>query len=412
MVAPAVVGAVVVGGSILISPSDRGNMDEIIQRVGFNHQEKYKQIHEGRGPGGLNEAVDGWQRDIAKDFDEVAQLLDEANRKAGLAWTGEAAEQHGNSLGPLTQFIRDSKDVSEAISKAASHQVDNFGRVKNNMPEPVEVTATDNLLEKGAAWLFGTETDLQKQEREATEKAQQAKQVYDSYSHSVDDTNRGIPYYPKAPQTTFDPGPGGGGPNPTVNSPMGTGRGGSPQPVGGGVSGIGGVGQGAGTGPDNLGGGYTSPAQSSSQWSSPTTPPSTGGLPGAGAGAGGAGTGFGGGGAMLAGGLGAGAGAGGRAGFGGGAGAGGRAGAGGGLGAGGRAGVGAGAGAGGAAGAAGNAAGGRGASATAMGGAAGARGQGGKGEDDLEHENKYMVDTDEAWEDLGLPKVAPPVLGE
>ena len=90
------------------------------------------------------------------------------------------------------------------------------------------MTATDNLLEKGAAWLFGTETDLQKQEREATERAQQAKQVYDSYSHSVDDTNRGIPYYPKAPQTTFDPGPGGGGPNPTVNSPMGTGRGGSP----------------------------------------------------------------------------------------------------------------------------------------------------------------------------------------
>lgn len=397
---------------MLIKPSDSGNLDEISQRVGFNHKEKYEQIHGGPGTSGLNTAVEAWQKDIARQFDEVAELLDAANRQAGVAWTGQAAEEHGNSLHPLTQFIRDSKDVSEAVAEAAMRQITNFGDVKSGMPEPVEVTATDNLLEKGAAWLFGTETDLQKQEREATEKAQQAKLVYENYSTAATDTNRRIPDFPEAPRTTFDPGPGGGGPNPTVNSPMGTGRGGSPQPVGGGVSGIGGVGQGAGTGPDNLGGGYTSPAQSSSQWSSPTTPPSTGGLPGAGAGAGGAGTGFGGGGAMLAGGLGAGAGAGGRAGFGGGAGAGGRAGAGGGLGAGGRAGVGAGAGAGGAAGAAGSAAGGRGASATAMGGAAGARGQGGKGEDDLEHENKYMVDTDEAWEDLGLPKVAPPVLGE
>ena len=29
-----------------------------------------------------------------------------------------------------------------------------------------------------------------------------------------------------------------------------------------------------------------------------------------------------------------------------------------------------------------------------------------------EHEDKYWVDTDEAWADLGLPKVAPPVFGE
>ncbi|TDD49188.1 PPE domain-containing protein [Saccharopolyspora elongata] len=84
------------------------------------------------------------------------------------------------------------------------------------------------------------------------------------------------------------------------------------------------------------------------------------------------------------------------------------------LGAGGRAGIGGlgaagGAGAGGAG--AGGAAGGRGGAGMAGGGAAG-RGQGGKSEEDDEHESKYVVDTDEAWDDLGLPKVAPPVFGE
>ncbi|MER6988721.1 PPE domain-containing protein [Saccharopolyspora hirsuta] len=81
------------------------------------------------------------------------------------------------------------------------------------------------------------------------------------------------------------------------------------------------------------------------------------------------------------------------------------------LGAGGRAGVG-GLGAAGSAGVGGSgSAGGRGGAGMAGAGAAG-RGQGGRSEEDDEHENKYVLDTEEAWEDLGLPKVAPPVFGE
>ncbi|MER7013380.1 PPE domain-containing protein [Saccharopolyspora sp. NPDC000359] len=84
------------------------------------------------------------------------------------------------------------------------------------------------------------------------------------------------------------------------------------------------------------------------------------------------------------------------------------------LGAGGRAGVG-GLGAAGTAGVGGSGsaggAGARGGAGMAGAGAAG-RGHGGKSEEDNEHESKYVLDTDEAWEDLGLPKAAPPVFGE
>jgi hypothetical protein len=83
------------------------------------------------------------------------------------------------------------------------------------------------------------------------------------------------------------------------------------------------------------------------------------------------------------------------------------------LGAGGRAGVG-GLGAGGAGGGSGaaGAAGARGGAGMAGGAAGAGRGQGGSSEDDNEHESKYVLDSDEAWDDLGLPKVAPPVFGE
>ncbi|QIZ34177.1 PPE domain-containing protein [Saccharopolyspora sp. ASAGF58] len=87
-------------------------------------------------------------------------------------------------------------------------------------------------------------------------------------------------------------------------------------------------------------------------------------------------------------------------------------GAGGQLGAGGRAGVGGLGAAGGAGAGATGAAGARGGAGMAGGAGAAGRGQGGKSEEDNEHESKYVLDTDEAWEDLGLPKVAPPVFGE
>ena len=84
------------------------------------------------------------------------------------------------------------------------------------------------------------------------------------------------------------------------------------------------------------------------------------------------------------------------------------------LGAGGRAGVGGLGGAGGAAGGASSSAasGGAGARGGAMGGAMGGAGARGQGSEDQEHTNKYVEATDEAWADLDLPKVAPPVFGD
>ncbi|MGW5644946.1 hypothetical protein ACWEV3_36355 [Saccharopolyspora sp. NPDC003752] len=390
-----------------------------MQKVGFNHPEKYRQIKEGNGSEDLSRKVLDWKNEIGGQFTDVYNILDAANNKAKLAWTGQAAEQHGSTLQPMAQFIEDAKGVSESVGVAADNQVENFSRVKNSMPEPVKVDATDNLLEKGGAWLVGGETDLQKQEREATEKAQEAKQHYDNYSNSTTNVSQNLAFYPKAPEMAYDQGSGSTGTNPTVGSiPNGSGiPGGGPGGGGGGGgswggslgggSGSGGTGGTGGTG--GPGDGYTTPSQNTSQWSSP--PVTNGpGLPvnpgpnvGTGPNMGGAGLGM-----MPPGGGAGGAGAGGGRGLG----AGGAGGRGAGLGAGGRAGLGGlggGSGAGGAGGAAGAA--GRG-GAGGMGAGGAGRGQGKQGEEDQEHEDKYWVDTDEAWDDLGLPKVAPPVFGE
>lgn len=399
----------IIGGYLLARPSDHGNVDEIMQKVGFNHPQKYGEIQHGQGTNSLHTAISSWKGDIARQFDEVSQLLDEANAKAGVAWQGQAAEAHGSSMKPMTQFIQDSKNVSLAVGDNATTQADAFGNVKHSMPEPPKVDATDSLLDKGAAWLTGSETDLQQQERQATEAAQQAKQVYQNYDQAITTASGNLPPYPAAPNMTYDQGTSNPQQAQQVNASSnyhGT-IGGSSVPGGGAGTGTGGT---AGTGA----GGYHpgTPAGSGSAWAGGGTPGATtpvnagtgtgtgvpagsgtgtGGLGGAGLGAGGFGAGGGAGGGSGAGRGGAGSGAGGR----GGPGSGGRAGSGG---------PGAGAGRGGA-----GTAGGRGAG--GMGGMGGAGKGQGKGEDEEHERPTWLEEQDDVWLN-DMPGTAPPVLGE
>ncbi|MEU6128333.1 PPE domain-containing protein [Saccharopolyspora sp. NPDC047091] len=411
---------------MVAAPSDFGNVDEIMEKVGFNHPVTYKEIHEGAGSEPMHEGARAFKEDIATRLQNATQLLDDANREANVAWEGKAAEQHGNSLKPMTSFLATTQVTSVAAGDSVERQVNAFTTVRDGMPEPKEVTATDSLLEKGGAWLVGSETDLQQQEREATEAAEAAKQTYETYGGAVQAEVQNPPRFDPPPTQNGDGGQSSFDRSGAINSPMGVGAGGSPG-AGGGTAGIGG-GSGAGFGPGGSG-----PSGSGSSWS-PGGGGAGGSLPGGigvpggpGAGSGPGAGGVGGiGGGFLPGGPGGtgGAGSGGRSGLGAG-GAGGRAGSGG-AGAGGRAGVGAGAnqpGAGGRAGVgtpgAGGAAGGAGTGAAGAGGRGGAgamgaggagRGAKGAGDEDQEHES-WLEEQDDVWLN-DMPRTAPPVFGE
>lgn len=420
-----------VGGYLLTRPVDDGSAQSIASQVGFNHPQKYQEIHGGPGPQALSASAQAWSSRIGGKFDSIAQRLEEATSKAGVAWEGAAAEAHGNSMAPLSSFVRDAKDVSTAVGTSTEHQVDNYTGVRDSMPEPKKVTATDSLLEKGGAALFGTQTDLQRQEQEALERAQEAQRIYGNYDTGSGNVSSSLPRYPEAPKLQYTDQPAGGGGG-RVGVDSGGGYTGSNISSGDGTysgGGSGSAGNGSGVNPSGGTGGSSSggsgggsggsdgpPAGSDSAWTTP--PPVTGGPalvpPGTGTGTGTGGPG--GGGALGVIGRGAGGGTGrggsgsgyGRGGSG--SGVGGRSGSGSGLGAGGRSGSGLG---------------GRSgmpstssayssstSSTAARGGMMGGAGaRGAQGEEDEEHENKYMVETDEAWEDLDLPRTAPPVIG-
>ena len=172
-------------GATLLAPADSGSLSEIAQKVGFNHPEKYRQLHEGPGSDEMSAAARELKEDIKTRFGNALDLLEQANREANIAWEGRAAEQFGTSTKPMTSFLAGAQQTSQQAGDSIERQVGAFLQVRDSMPEPKKVDATDNLLEKGGAWLVGSETDLQQQEREATAAAQHAKQTYDTYDNNI-----------------------------------------------------------------------------------------------------------------------------------------------------------------------------------------------------------------------------------
>src|SRR5699024_565770 len=148
------------------------------------------------------------------------------------------------------------------------------------MPEPVQVDATDNMLEKGGAFLFGTETDLQEQEQQATEKAQEAKRIYDNYDQAVQTSSSRMPTFPSPPEMAYEQnaGPRGGGT--AVNTSTGvSGSTGMAQPTGGGMAAVNATGGGSHlpATPGSAG----APADTGSSWATPPGTAPGGAAPGA-----------------------------------------------------------------------------------------------------------------------------------
>ncbi|WP_406688640.1 hypothetical protein REH65_19975 [Saccharopolyspora sp. ID03-671] len=361
------------------------------------------QLKPSLSPEQIAKSGHSWEK-LGNEIAEIFGNLDElARREAGDGMRGQAAEAGLNASKPLQEWGRAFGDSV----RGTGLKIQEAGVAAEQTKASLQPPAGYDSVRGGMSAMLGPSgalVDGAMQMREQKEADQQARQVAENvYAKSYQAVDTSTPTFPPPvnPLAPPPPPPGGetpGGPGTGSGSGAGSGSG----------SGYSGSSVGGGSG-----GGYSgsAPAQSSSQWASPspTGPGAGGGMPpGANPGQGGPAAGFAG--AMPPGaGAGAGRGAGGAGGArGAGMGAGGK--AGGGMGAGGRAGMGglgAGAGAGGAAGAG---AGGRGA-AGAPGGGAGA-GQRGQGDEDNEHERpSWLEEQEDIWMD-DMPKTAPPVFGE
>ncbi|MFI9388565.1 WXG100 family type VII secretion target [Kutzneria sp. NPDC052558] len=197
----------------------------------FDHKTIYTQLHNGTGPSSLSTAVAGWQSKISSQFDDAHQLITSGLRTASATWEGSAADAMHGDVAPMAQFVLNAKDVSHTIGQSTQSQADHFADVKNKMPPPVEVTATDSWLSRGWSHLTGGQTDAEAQEQQALHASDAAAAVYADYNNNSTTATTTMSAYPAVPQSNgIDAAPPQqpGGPVPyKVEQPGPVGRGSS-----------------------------------------------------------------------------------------------------------------------------------------------------------------------------------------
>ncbi|MBA8827030.1 hypothetical protein FHX42_004414 [Saccharopolyspora lacisalsi] len=408
-------------------------------QANFDHQKIYEQWQSGPGVSSMSQAAGEWRDKVSAKFDDAHGELDRVLKDCEVAVDGAAGERMRSSVTPLKRATEESIEVASQVGSTVEQQAQASADFKHSFPEPYEVPSSNiGWADYLSPVSYGMKKGVHAQHEENHDAvAAEARRQYDGYTAASNDRTTGVRHFSPVPKFSGDvsqaqvrqvgtvstetgtqPGTGDGSASTYRTSDDDSGR--TVTPAGGDGSGSGGSGTGPGAGggpggsaPGDNGDMPEGPADSDSSWVAP--PPATGApapAPGAGTGPGpGTGGGFvggvAGGGAYSGGGAGRGGGFGGRTGTGTGTGAGtGR----GSLPGGGRAYT------------AAPGTGGTtpttsttstssttGARGVPMGGAAG-RGQQDGGEDE-EHETKYLVPTDEAWQDLDLPPTAPPVIG-
>jgi hypothetical protein len=166
----------------------------------FDHKTVYQQLHNGTGPGGLSTSVASWQSEIGGQFDEAHALITTGLKKASADWEGAAADAMHSDVAPMAQFVLDAKDVSHAVGQSTQQQADHFADVKNKMPPPVDVTATDSWLSRGWSHLTGGQTDAEAQEQQALAASDHAAAIYGDYRNNSTSATT-VASYPTVPQS-------------------------------------------------------------------------------------------------------------------------------------------------------------------------------------------------------------------
>ncbi|QIZ34295.1 hypothetical protein [Saccharopolyspora sp. ASAGF58] len=384
----------------------------------FDHPKIYGEVESGPGVSAASRAAANWRDRVSTAFGDADGDLDRVLKKFDVVLQGAAAEQATDAVTPLSQATRQSIEVAAQVGVAVEQQAQGSADFKNAFPAPYQVPP-DNI-----GWTdyvnpvsYGVKSGVRAAHEEHHDQVEtQAREQYESYTQASNDRANTVQRFDPPPQFTADVAPAG---TASVNKvDPSTGFTSTRTGSGTGVSRMS-PGSFDGAGPTTPGGhpqaspAPQAPAESGSAWATPPvagTPVPGGTAPTPGPGVGG---GFVGGAVIPPGSTGGpGVGTGGRVGGGGtgtGRGAGG-VGRGHGVGGGGGRVPGS-SGVGGLTSGSFSGAGARGgASGVAAGGGSAVRGK--REDEDKEHTNKYLEPTNEAWKELGLPQVAPPVFGD
>ncbi|ACU38363.1 PPE domain-containing protein [Actinosynnema mirum] len=149
-----------------------------------SHRQLYDKIHDRAGASAAQVVDDAWNSFRAV-MGNARSDLQTAIEKAGAVWVGAAGERFTSASAPLVRWAEDARAAGVATHHSFQAQRSSWSGTATRMPAPVEVTSTanDDLwgVPAGFTHLVGGQTDQDVQEAQALEAKREAVRVMVEY---------------------------------------------------------------------------------------------------------------------------------------------------------------------------------------------------------------------------------------
>ncbi|GAA2683800.1 MULTISPECIES: PPE domain-containing protein [Actinosynnema] len=153
-----------------------------------SHQQLYDKIHDRVGTSAAQVVDDAWNSFRAV-MGNAKSDLQTAIEKAGAVWVGAAGERFTSASAPLVQWAEDARAAGVATHHSFQAQHSSYSGTAVRMPRPVEVTSTANDdfwgVPAGFTHLVGGQTDQDVQEAQALEAKREAVRVMVEYQSAA-----------------------------------------------------------------------------------------------------------------------------------------------------------------------------------------------------------------------------------
>ncbi|MFC6089482.1 PPE domain-containing protein [Saccharothrix lopnurensis] len=167
---------------------------------GYSHEELYRQINSGPGPGASHTSVARWVG-VSSALAEINAELHAGVLRSGARWEGTAADQARHGINPLAAWADEARTGAEMMRTSAELQADHIAKARADMPAPVPVTAEKpNPVVGLLTALVGGQTDFEKQEQAQDAAEQRAREVMATYASSTSSNTSTLGQFHQPPQ--------------------------------------------------------------------------------------------------------------------------------------------------------------------------------------------------------------------
>ncbi|MBB5155464.1 hypothetical protein BJ970_002998 [Saccharopolyspora phatthalungensis] len=172
----------------------------------FDHPKIYGEVESGPGVAAASQAAASWRDRVSTAFAEADSDLDRVLKKFDAVMHGSAGEQAKESVTPLSLATRASIEIAAQVSGVVEQQAQGSADFKNGFPAPYQVPP-DNI-----GWgdyvnpvSYSVKSGVRAAHEEHHDQVDaQARQQYESYTHSTNDRVNGVQQFAPPPSFTGD----------------------------------------------------------------------------------------------------------------------------------------------------------------------------------------------------------------